>query len=247
MPDGLRLALTTFTVLPVSGPERLDRRAAGLAMSLAPLVGLLLGAVAAVVLELVGGLLGAVLAVALLAVLTRGLHLDGLVDTVDGLASYRTPERTLEVMRSAEAGPLGVASLVLVLLTQVAALSACWDAGLGWESLLLAAVAGRLAVTASCTPATPAASTSGLGALVAGTVRRGVPTALTVVVAAAAVALADANAEALWPPVVAVVVALVAAALLRRHAVRRVGGVTGDVLGALVETTTAVCLVVLAL
>lgn len=247
MADGLRLALTTFTVLPVAPPERLDRRTAGAAMTLGPGVGLLLGALAAVVLELVGGLLGAALAVATLAVLTRGLHLDGLVDTVDGLASYRPPERALEVMRSPEAGPLGVAALVLVLLTQVAALSACWAAGVGWESLLLAAVVGRVAVTASCTPSTPAASTTGLGALVAGTVPRGVPTALAVVAAAAGIALADANGGSLLRPVLAVAVALTAAWLLRRHAVRRLGGVTGDVLGALVETSTAVALVVLAL
>ena len=236
MPDGLRLALTTFTVLPVRPPARLDRRTAGVAMRLAPLVGLLLGGAAAVVLEAVGGLLGAVLAVAALAVLTRGLHLDGLVDTVDGLASYRPPEQALAVMRSPEAGPIGVAALVLVLLTQVAALST-----LGWQELLLAAAVGRLAVTASCTAATPAASSTGLGALVAGTVRRGVPTSLAVLLGGAAVAVTGD-----LRPLTAVTVALAAAWALRRHAVGRLGGVTGDVLGALVETTTAVALVALA-
>jgi adenosylcobinamide-GDP ribazoletransferase len=247
VPDGLRLALTTFTVLPVRAPDRLDRRTAGTAMALGPLVGVPLAAVAAVLVEAVGGLLGAVLAVAALAALTRGLHLDGLVDTVDGLASYRPPAGALAVMRSPEAGPLGVAALVLVLLTQVAALAACDARGLGAEAVLLAVVTGRLAVTAACTPSTPAASPAGLGALVAGTVPRGVPTAIAGVVVAAAAWRAHADLADPVLPVTAVVAALLTATLLRRHAVRRLGGVTGDVLGALVETTSAVCLVVLAL
>ena len=56
MPDGLRLALTTLTVARVRGPRVLDRRTAGRAMELAPLVGLGLGLLAAGVLEGVGAL-----------------------------------------------------------------------------------------------------------------------------------------------------------------------------------------------
>lgn len=243
--DGLRLALTTLTVLPVHGPEQLDRRTAGAAMSLAPLVGLLLGLVAAVVLEGVarvsGPLLAAALAVAVLALLTRGLHLDGLADTTDGLASYRTPERALAVMRSPETGPLGIGVLVLVLLVQVAALQACLLAGRGGTSMVLAVVVGRLAVTAACTTRTPAASPTGLGAMVGGTVPVPVVLVLVVVVCAA-----GASVLPVVQAVVAVLAGLGLAGLLLRHAVRRLGGITGDVLGALVEATTTVVLVVLA-
>ena len=246
MVDGLRLALTTLTVLPVTGPAQLDRRTAGTAMSLAPLVGLLLGLVAAAVLEgaaqVSGPLLAAVLAVAVLALLTRGLHLDGLADTADGLASYRTPERSLAVMRSPETGPLGIAVLVLVLLVQVASLQACLAAGRGGTSLVLAVVVGRLAVTAACTPATPAASPTGLGSVVAGTVHTPVALVLALLVAAAGATILPTVQS-----VVAVALALAVALLLLRHAVRRLGGVTGDVLGALVEVTTTVVLVALAL
>lgn len=264
MPDGLRLALTTFTVARVRGPERIDRRTAGTAMALGPLVGLLLGLVAATVLvvgrELDSGfgppLLACTLAVATLAGLSRGLHLDGLADTVDGLASYQPPERAREIMRSPEVGPLGVAVLVLVLLTQVAALMAATVAGRGTASLLLAVVAGRLAVAAACTPSTPAADTTGLGATVAGTVRPRVVVAWIVLLMAAGAVFESiddpasssaAQAVAVLRPVVAVVVALLVARALRRHCVRRLGGITGDVLGALVEVTTTVVLVVMAL
>jgi adenosylcobinamide-GDP ribazoletransferase len=251
VPDGLRLALTTLTVLPVPGPARLDRRAAGQAMALAPLVGLALGAVAALVAKAVhladADLLAAVLAVAALAVLTRGLHLDGLTDTVDALASYRPREQALAVMRSPEVGPLGAAALVLVLLSQVAAVHACIDHGRATTALLVAVTTGRLAVTLACTARTPAASATGLGALVAGTVGRRTALAVTcaVLLLAAAVGLVDEDVPVALGPV-AVLVALGVAALLRRHAVRRLGGITGDVLGLLVEVATTVALVVLA-
>ena len=91
--DAVRLAVTTFTVVPLRTGE-IDRRAAGRAMALAPVIGALLGGVIALVLsglrEVVPSALAGVLAVALAALLTRGLHLDGTADTVDGLGSYRT-------------------------------------------------------------------------------------------------------------------------------------------------------------
>ena len=115
--DGLRLALTTFTVAPVAAPKRIDRATAAWAMRLAPLAGLLLGLVLAASLygmRFAGlpGLVAAPATVALAALLTRGMHLDGLADTVDALGSYRSPERALEIMKSPEAGPFAVAALV---------------------------------------------------------------------------------------------------------------------------------------
>jgi adenosylcobinamide-GDP ribazoletransferase len=249
--DGLRLALTTLTVLPLRGPAAVDRQAAGTAMTLAPLVGLALAAVAAAVARAVhlsaGDLLAAVLAVVVLTLLTRGLHLDGLADTVDGLASYRPADQALAVMRSPEVGPLGVGALVLVPLTQVAALHACLQSGRGTVALLLAVVTGRLAVTLSCTARTPAASATGLGATVAGTVGRAAAAGACAAVLLLAVlaGLVDEDVPVALGPA-AVLTGLAVATGLRRHAVRRLGGVTGDVLGALVEVTTAVVLVVLA-
>lgn len=250
---GARLALTTLTVLPVRGPAQLDRPTAGWAMALAPLVGVLLAAPLAGVLaagdRLTAGppLLACALVVALLALLTRGLHLDGLADLVDGLGSYGPPERARAVMKAPDVGGLGAAALVLVPLVQVAALVACTAAGRGPLALAVAVVTGRVAVTAACTAGVPAATDTGLGALVAGTVPRGVAAALALLTAAAGAGLAAATGEPVLLPVLAVALALLAAAVLRRHAVRRVGGITGDVLGALVETATAVALVVLAL
>jgi adenosylcobinamide-GDP ribazoletransferase len=247
---GLRLALTTFTVLPVRG-GRVDRRAAGSAMSLAPLIGALLGAVEAAgaiglrALHAPPLVLGGVV-VGLDALLTRGLHLDGLADSVDGLGSYADRERALQIMRSPEVGPFGVAALALTLLVQAAAVGAL--TGRSWPALLsgvvAAVAAGRLAVAWACRPGVPAARPDGLGALVAGTV--GWPALLIGVLAVAAAAL-PAVPDRLWQGPLAVVLALGTGLVLTRHAVRRLGGITGDVLGALVELAMTVTLLVLVL
>lgn len=249
---GVRLSLTTLTLLPVRGPTRVDRTAAGVAMGVAPGVGLLLGLLAGGVLEGVlaltdgGALLAAALAVAVLAALTRGLHLDGLADTVDGLASYLPPEQARAVMKKPDLGPLGMAAVALSLLVQVGGLVACVAAGRGLLAVVLAVVTARVAVAAACTPSTPAAAPGGLGAMVAGTVPRAVALILSAAVAGGAALAGAATGSGPLQPALAVLAGLAAARLLRTHAVRRLGGLTGDVLGALVETTTVVVLLVLA-
>ncbi|MCW2622423.1 MAG: cobalamin-5-phosphate synthase [Frankiales bacterium] len=263
MGDALRLVLTTFTVARVRGPRTLDRPTAGAAMSLAPFVGLALGVLAAALVVVLrelqvdraGPLLPALGGIVVLALLTRGLHLDGLVDTADGLASYAGPQRARQIMKEPGAGALGVAVLLFTVLLQVAALQSCIAAGRGSAALVLAAVVGRLAVVCALTPATPAAAPDGLGALVAGTVRRGVPgllIAITCVLAAGVEAIDEggstaARAVQAGRAVLAVILALGVGRVLRRHAVRRLGGISGDVLGALIEITAAVVLVGMAL
>ncbi|MEV4759199.1 adenosylcobinamide-GDP ribazoletransferase [Micromonospora sp. NPDC049559] len=240
-PAGARLALTTFTILPLRA-GRVDRPAAAVAMALAPAVGAGLGLAAAALLgglRAAGtpGLVAGGVTVAVLALLTRGLHLDGLADTVDALGSYRAGPAALEIMKKPDVGPFGVAALVLVLLTQAAALEAL--PARGWPALLAGVAAatatGRLAVSWACRRGVPAARPDGLGALVAGSLPAAVPAVATVAVAALALPAVPGRP---WQGPVAVLVALAAAGLLLRHAVRRFGGVTGDVLGAQVEVAT---------
>lgn len=293
-----RLAVGTLTIFPVR-PVAVDRTVAGRAMALAPFVGVALGLAAAAVLAAVGAatgspFAGAVLAVGALAWLTRALHLDGLADLADGLGSGKPADGALDVMKRSDIGPFGVVTVMIALLVQVAVLSRPDPAA--WTALVAAAATGRLAVTWACREGVPAARPGGLGALVAGTVRR--TTAVAVTVATAAVVVIVAFTAAAWPPnpsaslaagpfdrfhvgysldspgpvrkaagdtasspgnppsrlpaeprlgaaaglLLAMAAGLAAAALLRRRAVRRLGGVTGDVLGALVETATTVTL-----
>ena len=257
MPEGLRVALGLLSVLPVRARE-LTRQRVGRAMELAPLVGLLLGFLAATVLicarilqgDSASTLLPAVLAVATLALLTRGLHLDGLADLADGLGSYRDAEGARRVMKAPEIGPVGVATLLLVVLVQISALQACAQEGRGTASLILAVATGRLAITAACSR-TPAAA-EGLGAVVAQTVRRGITLAWAAGLATAFAAYSVVDPDTtgrdsarVVRTALAVGLSLLVCRQLRRHAVRRLGGLSGDVLGALSEIGTAVALVVL--
>ena len=209
----------------------------------APLIGLALGAIAAGVgtagAHLVSPLAGAVLAVAALAALTRGLHLDGLADTADGLGPLRGRERALEVMRQGDVGPFGVVTLLLTVLLQVATAAALLDAERGWTALVAAPFAARLAMARTGLPGVPMAAGSALGQSVAGTVSAGW-LAGWVFVAAGLLTVAD---QALLAGAAA---GLLAAELLLRRARARLGGVTGDVMGAMGETAATVTLLVTA-
>ncbi|WP_232778592.1 adenosylcobinamide-GDP ribazoletransferase [Carbonactinospora thermoautotrophica] len=249
--DALRLAVGTLSAVPVR-VGRADRDTAGRAMVWAPAVGALLGGAAGGVAWLASTLgtaplLTAAVAVATLAALTRGLHLDGLADVADGLGSGRPAEEALRIMKASDIGPFGVVTLVLALLVQVAALAEAFDAGYGGVALVTSAATGRLAITWACVRGVPAARPEGLGAWVAGTVPVPVATAATAVllVAATLLGLLGGPYPAQW--LLAPLAGLAAAAVLLHRAVRRLGGITGDVLGALAETAATVTLLALAL
>ncbi|MFJ9380975.1 adenosylcobinamide-GDP ribazoletransferase [Streptomyces sp. NPDC101455] len=247
--DGLRFAFGTLTVLPV-GVTRWDRDAARAGMLVAPVVGVVVGGCAAGVGLLflflgAGSLLAAVASVAVPAVLTRGLHLDGLADTADGLGSGKPAEDALRIMKQSDIGPFGVLALAFVLLGQVAALAQLY--GDSWArgavGAVVSAVAARLALTLAARGGVPAARPEGLGAAVAGVVpvrwALGLGVGVVVVGWACGVAL---GIHGIGP---AFVVALVVAEVLLRHCRRRFGGVTGDVFGGLAESAATAAFVVL--
>ena len=240
------MAVGTLTVLPVRAPV-VDRATAGRAMVLAPLVGLLLWLPVAALLWLAdeAGLapqLAAALAVGLLALLTRAMHLDGLADTADGLGSGRPADGALAVMRRGDAGPFGVVALLLVLLVQVAALAQLVAAGDGGVALGAALVVSRLALPLACLRGVPAARADGLGSAVAGSVSPAMALVAVLLAAAALVGLAaGAQADAAVPTFA--LLGLLAGLAVGARAVRRLGGITGDVLGACVEATFAAALV----
>jgi adenosylcobinamide-GDP ribazoletransferase len=253
--SGLKLSVTLLSVIRLRGPVTEPSRAdAAAAMAWAPAVGLLLGVVAAAVLVVAdhplgaGSLTAAGLTVATLALLTRGLHLDGLADLADGLGSGQPAPIALDIMRRSDIGPFGTVTLILALLIQVAAVSHAEASGpgRGAAALITAVVTGRLALTWACRQGVPAARPDGLGALVAGTVPLVIPAALTlaVVTAAGAISATSAGEPLGWTLPLAVIAGLAAAFVVQRHSVRRLGGITGDVLGALAEVATTVTLVV---
>jgi adenosylcobinamide-GDP ribazoletransferase len=234
--DGALVACRYLTVLPLPrsrAPGDLGRAAAWF-----PAVGLVLGACLAIASlaadRIVPPVVGAMLLVALWAALTGGLHLDGLADTFDGLGGGWSRERALSIMRDARSGPYGVTAIVLVLGLKAAAVASLPE-GLAWKTLVLAPVVGRtgpLLLVRLCPPARAEGAGHALAtgarwpALVAG--------GLVAIVAAAALLQG-------WGIAALGMAALLAwgwAARLRR----RLGGFTGDTLGALVEVTEALVL-----
>lgn len=250
----MRTALALFTIVPVRDTTALTRERAAVALRWFPLVGAGLGTLAALPLAAVRAfaphatLLGAVLAVGLLALASRGLHLDGLADTADGLASRAPPEQALSIMHRSDIGPFGVLAIVLAVLVDVAALAAF--RGFAWRpvaALALAAGTGRLAVLHAAHRHVPAARTTGFGAYVAGSVSTAVAVLETALVLGAGAGLAVAVHADVAGWLAAPAAALLVVAGVRWHATRRLGGVTGDVFGALVEIGTALTLTGLAL
>ncbi|MFI5716585.1 adenosylcobinamide-GDP ribazoletransferase [Nocardia sp. NPDC051750] len=233
----LRLTFSWLTVLPVRGPAEVDRRAATRAIALAPVAGLALGVAAAAALWLLApaGAAAGFVAVAVLALLTRGMHLDGLADTFDGLGVYGPPERAREVMKSGGAGPFGVVAVVSAAGIQAGAFTALAGSG-HWFAVIVAVGLGRVAVVAACRRGIEPAPDTRFGALVAGTQSR-----LTVVVwgALAAAAAVWAVPGLAWSGPLIALLALLAAVRLTDHGIRRIGGLSGDLLGAAVELSTS--------
>jgi adenosylcobinamide-GDP ribazoletransferase len=251
--DELRFAVGTYTRIPVRPPAHLDRDVAGRGLALGPLVGAAIGLASGLPLlgfgaEPVARLLAATLTVALGAWATRALHWDGLADLADGLGSRTPPERARAIMRQSDIGPFGVLSIVLTIAVQVLAL-ALLPAGAGALSGWLLAVAlARLAVAAGCAWWVRPAAPDGLGALVVGSVT---PRRLLLAAGLAGTVAVMQMVSGLLPWFTALVGGPLAAMgtglLITWIAARRLGGSTGDVLGAIAELATAAVLLVLVL
>ncbi len=242
---GLRFALSLLTVLPVrlDAETVVDRELAGSAITLSPLVGVLLGGFGTGVLaglRLIGAppLLAGLLVVGLLALVTRGMHVDGLADTADGLGCYGPPERALAVMKDGGAGPFAVVTLIVVLGAQAVSLAALAEAGRWWAAGL-AIAAGRVAFGWCCRRGLPAARPEGFGALVAGTQPITVAVGWWLVAAGVGVFAVPGR---WWQGPAAIVVAVLLVSGLAAHTRRRFGGLVGDVLGASCELTVFVVL-----
>lgn len=263
MRDVFRLAIGTLTAARVSPPGSIEPPVPGRAMALAPLVGVIPGVAAAiaawfaVILGFWPGLT-AVIVVGMFALTTRGLHLDGLADTADGLAASYDREKALTVMRRGDTGPTGLAAVLLVLLLQCAALTQVLDAarlqvddGPGAKARIVAvvvavAIAARMAIPVTCLRGVPAARPEGLGATVAGSISPNSFGAALFTTAVVCSLIGLASGFDWWAGALAVAVVVTAAGLLVQRAVRRFGGITGDVIGAAVEIGTTAALLTLA-
>jgi len=228
--SGLFVAARYLTILPVPGRHAAGLAGLGRAAAWFPVVGLALGVVLLVadqwIVRLFPGLLGALLTVTLWKVLTGGLHLDGLADCLDGLAG-RDPNHRRVIMSDSRIGTFGAIGLILFLMIEIVALAELGP-GARWRVLLAAPVIGR-AMPPLLARLYPAARADGQGAaFVAEVTGVAAVAALLIGLVVAAVTLRAAG-------LTATLVAVVVAVLGTRFLVGRLGGITGDVLGAAVE------------
>lgn len=233
------VALQFLTRIPVRLREPASDADVGASMAWYPVVGLVVGAVLALVAWLaidVAPLLRAALVLAVWVALSGGLHLDGLADSADAwVGGGASAERTLQIMKDPRSGPIAVVVLVVVLLLKFAALASLpRDA---WPWLIAAPVLGRAALPLLFVT-TRYVREGGLGSVLAQHLSHG---ACVVAVVAAAAAIWVCVA---FSPLVAAAIVFVA---WRRAMVRRIGGCTGDTAGAMVELVEVAAIVALAI
>jgi adenosylcobinamide-GDP ribazoletransferase len=230
--DDFRLALSFLTVLPVGRDIQATPEMLGRSMGLFPAVGLLLGLGLCVANWLLQGLIPRpvldCLLVLVLIALTGALHLDGLADLFDGLAGGKDRASTLEIMKDSRVGAIGVVGLVMVLLLKYLSL---YQIPLEYKNaaLIFMPTAGRWIQLCLACYAPYVRAEGGTGSAFVDNV--GQPEFLrgsaTLIVAALVL---------FWLKGIFLVFLLgIATALILRYFETRLGGVTGDVLGAVTE------------
>ncbi|QGS33724.1 adenosylcobinamide-GDP ribazoletransferase [Corynebacterium xerosis] len=193
---------------------------------------------------------------------TRAMHIDGLADVADALGSYRDPAGAREVLRSPDIGPMGSAAVTLALVGQAAAMAvlahgftttlfpteAAAPSEGGTADIVTAAlelalpfVIARAAATTACHHSFPPMSPTGFGGLVGATQPSWAVVAWWLPLTVAAWFLAGAAG------ILACLVVVLFTVLFARKLVTRLGGINGDGLGAIVQLSTLISAVFLAL
>jgi adenosylcobinamide-GDP ribazoletransferase len=235
-------AISFLTILPVGHPSLSEEKELARAMAFFPLVGLMIGLILALGYYLLSFFLPRALVlwitIGLVALLTRGLHLDGFADTMDGLGSGGPREKILEVMRDSRIGAFGVMGLILLIGAKYLALDQIPGLSIPFM-LILMAVVGRNAMVLVCYRSPYARSEGGLAKpFVENLSAREVfiSSTLTFGIAFLLIGLKG----------IAISLGVGLFSLGYRYFfIKKLGGVTGDVLGAANELAELLCLLLL--
>lgn len=237
--NSLRSAVAFLTVIPVAADEGDPGHRLGRAYfpAVGALLGLVAGAAFALTAALTTQMLGAVAAIAVMAVLTGGLHLDGVADAADGLFGRGDRTHRLETMRDPRVGSFGAIALIVVLLGDVAALTALSPA----KAIVALVIGGALSRWAmlGVIAFVPYVRESGLG-VAAGGANRAFDLVLGSALAAIACLLDWRHA------LVAVLLVGLTAFIVGAVARRMIGGATGDIYGATTELCQLAALITFA-
>ena len=228
------IALGLLTRIPVPKvfyvKENDSEKLAGQSVLFYPLVGLIIGGLLLLLSSITNylpipldTLLVAALILALWVLLTGALHLDGLADSADAwLGGYGDQQRTLEIMKDPYSGPAAVVILVVILLLKFSAII-----NVSWQILLLTPILGRTAAMLLLAT-TPYVRKGGLGESAANTLPVKMAWFIALVILILVVYL-------LGKVSLALVVVFLVGYLCRNMMLNRIGGITGDTIGALIE------------
>jgi len=235
------IAVQFLTRLPVLRTRHYTDEHVRASLVFYPWVGALIGVVLILAAQLANSLpalLSAALLLSLWVMLTGGLHLDGLADSVDAWAGGMGDEqRSLAIMKEPNVGPMGVVSLVLILLLKFAALVALQDAGT-IKALLLAPMLARGFVPILFLT-TPYVRAQGLGRVFANTTLTR-PLALSLLLVILCSLLMG------WAGIISLLMCGLVFFGLRWLMLQRIQGATGDTAGAMIEILETMCLLVVA-
>jgi cobalamin 5'-phosphate synthase/cobalamin synthase len=240
------VALTFLTRVALPGQREFKAAEVGKAARWFPLVGGLIGFTGWLVLWALSPFLPALVLASLIVIveawLTGALHLDGLADMADGFGGGRSREEVLRIMRDHAIGSYGAVALIVVLLLKVATTAGLMDRGQAGPYLVIAPMLGRWStVLLNCLlPYARRSEAEGTGPGGSVTEFVGWQELLVATMTSTLITLAFLHWRALacWPAVIAV------STLIGRICHRRIGGVTGDTLGASTEVCEAVVLLV---
>lgn len=231
------IALQFLTVFPIQLKTIPSAQQNGRSLLFYPVIGLLIGLIllaVAVLLQPVPLILQASLILVIWIWLTGGLHLDGLADTADAwVGGFGDAERTLKIMKDPACGPIGVLSLIIICLLKWSALYLLLEQQL-YGALLLFPVFGRLTALFLFLTA-PYVRAKGLGSAMADHLPR---TAAWLLIALSVIA----SLYFSWLGLIASVSTFICWIYLRRKFIQRIGGMTGDTIGAGIEITECISL-----
>lgn len=238
--NGILLQVKFLTRIPVPVKTDYDERAFAAGAVFAPLIGLLIGLISIGAFLLFARLDARPLAVLMAMVagiaVTGGIHLDGLADTFDGLFSYRTRERVLAIMKDSRLGTGGAIGLIVVIMLKYAMLVSLQD---GHLLVCLAVMPVLSRMTIAWSAGLSVYARQGEKGLAAGLVEHtgvleiGIATILGALISALFLKLAAL-------PLMLIVIAFTL--LMNLYARSRIGGITGDVIGAVIEMSELVFL-----
>ena len=224
------IALQFLTVLPIELKSMPSAKQNGQALLFYPVVGLLIGLIlfaCATILVKLPTILIAALILSIWIWLTGGLHLDGLADTADAwVGGFGDPERTLKIMKDPACGPVGVLSLVIICLLKFVAVYVLLEQQLS-AFLILLPMLGR-SVPLFMFLTTPYVRTQGLGRAMTDFIPK-TATWLVLVITLSLLCIFN------WAGLVNLLIFLMIMFYLRAVFIKRIGGITGDTVGAAIE------------